>query len=1233
MRCPRCFRKLAPDAVCPRDGGRPTPDVDGDDDGARPAAASRAPAVAGWQCHELIASGGQAAVWRASGDRGEAVIKVAHAGGPTVAAGFAGEADALAAIGAPTVPALLDRGHLGDGRPYLVLERVRGVTLGTALTEAPDLVPVDHVVAWLTGLAEAVAGVHGAGWIHADLKPDNIVREPDGRIRLLDLGLARRTDDPRPAGGGSPLYQAPEQGRGVPITPATDLYGLGAVGFELATARPPFVGDATTVRLGHQQFRPPRAASVRPLPAALDELLAACLAKAPGARPPSARAVALRLATIDPGVVVTAPATTTFASQANVALVAVDHAPRGCNLDLEARRRGGQIARQLGSRVILAFMPDACPAPMAAAVATAQAVVALGARATVHVASATARRGKDGRTMLFGAALERAGDWVIDDGAAVAVTAAAARELAPELLEPIAGGARLRDAPAAAAVSPGTGDAMVGVDALLASARHSAGPALDHGPPAIWLATGEPGLGKSRLLDQLAAEVARHHPDARVVRLAGARTFGAGAAAALAALHAQLATAAAPRPPPGPAPLTVEVRAAIDEVLDRQPLAILVDDAHWLDPELLAALGVATRAAAGPLWLALTASPALLEAQPPWLDGARVSQERLAPLDEPDARVVMRRALAPARRVPDPLVARLAARTGGVPGVMVALARELRRAGVLRRHPDSEVWFVAADELEFLPPTPGVQWFAARQLAGLGPGLAELARAIALLGPRFDRGDVDALARCPAAGVTLDPDIGLAQLTAHGVVVVDGDALRFRSEAEQDAIAATVPASTQVALHAAALAHVQRQGDAHPHLARIAFHAARAGDAALARGCAERLADHARTAHAPLEAERWLTLALELASDGPAPTRQQLLAKRGGVRRVLAHYEAAQADLRAARALATAAGDVAAVIELLVGEGAVCDFTERLGESARLIEDAAAQAPADLPAAIRARLDNWLGVVRARQDRLPEARALLTSALAAADAEADHETAIGSMLMLGGVLRRLGEVDAGLGILDRAIALCDQVGDHFHLSIGLFNRVNVWRQLGRAAAAADDAERAIVVANRMGLDQVELWGWHDLSVLRWWAGDLAGALAAAEASHRIGSERFREAPPVVASSWFAMLLAAAGDRQRAQRQLEHLRVDDLGANPFLTLTRELTVLACADAPAPAWAAVLDGATQPGADPEDAAMAWWMRGRAARLVGDEATVATCAAAVAAAAASLGRPPPPLAWPGE
>gem|GEM_PF-2068855 len=1235
MRCPRCFRKLAPAAVCPVDGAVA-------DDEAPGLAIDRTalPAVPGWVVDGFLGAGGQAAAWhgRRRADDQRAAIKIAHGAGANVVAGFAEEAAVLAAIGAPAVAELFEYGALADRRPFIAMELLEGATLGDRLSATATVLALDEVVGWLGGIARSLGALHAAGFVHRDLKPENVMRDRAGVVRLLDLGLAQRV---RPDPGedslgrvvGTPLYMAPEQLRGEPVSARADLYALGALGFEAATARPPFVGDRAAIELGHLAFRPPRASSLRAVPAGLDALLSACLAKDPDERPVDAAAVAAQLDALDLDALVRTAAPTPVANRASVALVAVERAPATHNLDVEAARRGGQVARQTPGRAVLAFVSDECAAPLPAALATAQALHALGARVAVHVAPVTARRGKDGRTMLFGAAVERPVEWIPSPTATgVLLTETAARELTADRLERVDGGWRLRDQGESGKVPESSAGPLLASAALIASARASARAALDGGPPATWIALGGAGSGKSRLADELAG-IAAEDGEVAVVRLSGHRSFGAGAAAATRDLFEGLGAFATPAQVASPQPLVAQVRAAIDAVLAARGLAIVIDDAQWIDDALMAALGVAARASTGPLWLAVTGADGLAAARPTWLDGARVSVESVARFDEADTCALLRRALAPARRVPEALVARLAARCGGVPGVVTALARELRRAGVIRRHPGSEVWFVAADELDFLPPTPGLHWFAARQLASLGPGLAELGRVCALLGARFGRGELDAATRVVEAGVAIDPGIGVAQLVARGLLVDDAGQARFRSEAEQDAIADAVPVAVRRAVHAAVLAHLLAVGADEPDTwARVAYHAGRAGDAACAIAFAERLAAEARARHAPLEAVRWSTLALEHAGDQPTPLRQRLLGERGAARRLLTHYEAAQLDLRAARAIAEAHGDAVAIVELLVADGACCDFTERLVESARLIEEAAARAPAGLPAAVQARLDNWLGVVRARQERLDEARTLLVAAIAQADRLGDHDTAIGSRLMLGGVLRRAGLVDDGRATLDRAIELCDRVGDHFHLAIGLFNRINVWRRLDRTDAAEADAERAIELANRMGLDQIELWGWYNLSEVRWWTGDLAGAFTAAENSHRIGSERFRESPPVVGSLWFAMLLAAAGELANAQRILDEIRPDDLASNPGLVLTRDAVRLACAGAVGSAWERVVAEAQRDTAEAEDAVFVGWLRAITARRVGALDEAAACTAATEAAALALGRRPPPTCWPG-
>lgn len=1219
VRCPRCFRKLAAGATCPADAGVAIAEASAVD---RPAS----PVVAGWEIGELIAAGGQASVWRATrgGDDATYALKVAHAASPEVVAALAQEAAAQQAIGAPAVAALVEHRVLDDGRPYLVMELISGGTLATVLENAPGPLPLSDALAWARGISDALVAFHAAGWFHRDLKPDNAARDGSGRVRLLDLGLAaRRGSVDGAVVAGTPLYMAPEQLRGGNIDERTDIYSLGAVLFETLTTRPPFAGDRAAIELGHLSFRPPRVSTLRAIPSALDELVAACLAKAPDDRFTTAGAVRDLLIAIDLDAdVVSTPRAETQSARSRVALLSVENAPASLSLDAEARRRGGIVARQQGGRAVLAFLPDENAAPLPAALALARVVADIGGRAIVHVADVLVRRAR-GRTTLYGPPVERASEWAASVAGSIALTADAARELDESEIVAVAdapGFFTLRGpaepaAPATTLPPP----SLLGRDELLARALAAARETLDRGPPSMWIALGGSGVGKSRIVGELVDRLAQS--DTTVIELDGQRSFGAATTATTSFLERLRA------PPPSttaPEPLTVRVRHALDAALALGPVAIVIDDAQWLDDELLDALATAVRAGTGCLWVAVVASDAVTASRPGWLDGARVSQTSIAPLDDADAATLLRRLLAPARRIPEPLVARLVERTGGVPGVIAALARELVRAGLVRKHPGSDVWHLAADELDFLPPAPGIHWFVNRRLAALAPGLAELARVCALLGPRFTFDDVRAAADTPAAGVTIDPRVGLAQLvSSSGLLTRTQDAFGFRSEPEQEAIAQSLPGATRTAIHRAVLAHLRTRGAT---AAELAYHAARAGEHELALDQLEQLARDAAARLAHLEAARWLTVAIDLAGPAPNPRRRRLLTERGRARRMLTQYDEAAIDLREARAIAQAEPANAALVDILVIETAVADFTEQLGEAVRAIDLAATLATADLPDAIFARLHNWRGVVRARQERLDEARADLERAIELAERTADHDTAIGSMLMLGGVLRRLNLVDEGRAVLDRVISLCESTGDHFHLAAAHFNRINVWRRLHEPARAEADAERAIAIANEMGIDQLELWGWYNLSELRWWTGELEGALAAAEHSHRIGVERFRARPPVIGTLWYALLLAAAGDVATAARLVDEVRGDEVAHNPWLALVRDATRLACDGDVGPAWESLAERAARPGAE-EDAVVVHWARARAARRAGDTATATAATAAATAAAAMLGRTAPP------
>jgi len=203
----------------------------------------------------------------------------------------------------PRVAATLDAGDDGAAT-FLVMERLDGETLAARLSRAP-LGVADAVVCGAQ-LADALAALHGLGVVHRDLKPSNVFLVDDGGsidARVLDLGVARVPDGhPLTVAGalvGTARTMSPEQVRGLPATPASDLYSLGAVLHESLTGVALFRGSDLTVRRAHLAAAPPRVRSLRPdVPDALDALIDALLAKDPARRPPSAALVRSRLLAI-----------------------------------------------------------------------------------------------------------------------------------------------------------------------------------------------------------------------------------------------------------------------------------------------------------------------------------------------------------------------------------------------------------------------------------------------------------------------------------------------------------------------------------------------------------------------------------------------------------------------------------------------------------------------------------------------------------------------------------------------------------------------------------------------------------------------------------------------------------------------------------------------------------------------------------------------------------------------
>jgi len=168
------------------------------------------------------------------------------------------EARAAARLVHPNVVVVLDVGE-DRGRPFIVMERVEGVTLADELWDGP--LGVDHAVEMGREVLAALGAAHAMGIVHGDVKPGNVLRARD-RWKVADFGIARFVDTDTTgtlSGYGSPSYAAPERFDAKPATERGDIYGLGVVMYEALAGAKPFVGDdglAVAVAVREGRFEP-----------------------------------------------------------------------------------------------------------------------------------------------------------------------------------------------------------------------------------------------------------------------------------------------------------------------------------------------------------------------------------------------------------------------------------------------------------------------------------------------------------------------------------------------------------------------------------------------------------------------------------------------------------------------------------------------------------------------------------------------------------------------------------------------------------------------------------------------------------------------------------------------------------------------------------------------------------------------------------------------------------------
>ncbi|MFG2730366.1 serine/threonine-protein kinase [Streptomyces canus] len=261
----------------------------------------RGEVIAGrYELVKLLGRGGMGEVW-AGRDRilrrdvAVKLLDATEAASPDLPKRFEREAVAAAQINHPGVVGLHDFGVHGDAL-FLIMEKIDGATLTEHIRDNAPMEPA-RALAIATEICAALAAAHQASVIHYDIKPHNVMLAPDGRVKVVDFGIAgfaqtvatvARSSELHPA--GTPEYGAPEQFLTERGDECSDLYALGGVLFAMLTGRPPFTGPNSLALLRRKlEEEAPRLDTLRTdLPPAISALVAGLLERDPAQRPRSA---------------------------------------------------------------------------------------------------------------------------------------------------------------------------------------------------------------------------------------------------------------------------------------------------------------------------------------------------------------------------------------------------------------------------------------------------------------------------------------------------------------------------------------------------------------------------------------------------------------------------------------------------------------------------------------------------------------------------------------------------------------------------------------------------------------------------------------------------------------------------------------------------------------------------------------------------------------------------------
>jgi hypothetical protein len=318
---------------------------------------------------DLLGEGGMGRVYLATDrllDRELAlkVLREQYAEDEGFVARFEREAKAAASLNYPHIVQVYDLGTTAEGTYYIAMEHVCGGTLKDKILEEGPAQPAE-ALRLATQIADALSVAHGRGIVHRDIKPHNVLLTDEGEAKVADFGIARAASETSVSNSslmlGTAKYMSPEQATGDPVGPASDLYSLGVVLYEMLTGEVPFEADSEVgVAMKHVEERPRPPREKNPaVPEGLEAVVMRLLQKKPEDRYPGAAELVADLQRVGEGlspVFAAAGAETTQALAGPLASAPVPGSPGGAlrvSLSPPGRRRRVRLLAAAGALVAL----------------------------------------------------------------------------------------------------------------------------------------------------------------------------------------------------------------------------------------------------------------------------------------------------------------------------------------------------------------------------------------------------------------------------------------------------------------------------------------------------------------------------------------------------------------------------------------------------------------------------------------------------------------------------------------------------------------------------------------------------------------------------------------------------------------------------------------------------------------------------------------------------------------